>query len=481
MVPRYFKLREQPFGVTPDPRYFYASATHREALSSLLYGIESGLGFVALTAVPGMGKTTLLFDVLRRLGETSRTVFLFQSISTSDDLVRALLIDLGVTDIKGNHLVEMQAQLNQVLVAQYATGKRLVVAIDEAQNLSQPVLEAIRMLSNFETARDKLMQIILAGQPQLAETLAQPEMLQLRQRISIFSYLKPLSHTETSEYIRHRLKISGCDSPDSLFTNAAVAAIALHSQGIPRNINNICFNALSIGCALQRTKIDDEIIREVVADLEMQLPVASTKHAKLEANEEANLEKFVPTPLRSARSRTRVRLIASAGFVLVILISWLLILTFRTFTIPGLTSRGLTGTAFAIASAPAPTETRSSEQPKLGVLPAVDSRVVHAQQILPEGQITETPTPRTAAHGSASRRTRLILVQEGQSLSQICARNFGACSPQLLCEIIKLNSSITNPDHIESGQRLSLPILKPISQDKQDSSRARADVRGARG
>src|ERR1700683_3983114 len=162
MVLRHFKLREQPFGVTTDPRYLYGSATHREALSSLLYGLQSGLGFVTLIAKPGMGKTTLLFEVLRRLRDSARTVFLFQTISTPLDLFRALLIDLGVTDIPDN-LVDMQAQLNELLVSQCATGKPLVVAIDEAQNLNESVLEAVRMLSNFETGRQKLMQIILSG------------------------------------------------------------------------------------------------------------------------------------------------------------------------------------------------------------------------------------------------------------------------------------------------------------------------------
>jgi len=145
-------LREQPFGVSPDPRYLYASATHREALASLLYAVDSGLGFVTLTAKPGMGKTTLLFEVLRRVRETARTVFLFQTISTPIDLVRALLIDLGAKDTHGS-LVEMQAQLNEFLVKQSATGKRLVVVVDEAQNLDGSVLEAVRMLSNFETPR----------------------------------------------------------------------------------------------------------------------------------------------------------------------------------------------------------------------------------------------------------------------------------------------------------------------------------------
>ncbi len=268
MVLSHFKLREQPFGVTPDPRFLYSSSTHREALASLLYGLRCGLGFVALTAQPGMGKTTLLFEVLHKLPEPTKTVFLFQTVTTPAELFRAILVDLGATSIPEN-LVDMQTRLNEVLVAQSSKGRPLVVVIDEAQNLNHAVFEAVRMLSNFETSRHKLMQIILAGQPQLAEKLAMPELLQLRQRISIFAHLAPLSASDTVEYIHRRLAVAGHEGKDSLFTREALVLIARHSRGIPRNINNLCFNALSLACALKRKLIDTDIIREVVVDLEI--------------------------------------------------------------------------------------------------------------------------------------------------------------------------------------------------------------------
>jgi general secretion pathway protein A len=268
MVINHFKLREQPFGVTPDPRFLYSSSTHREALASLLYGLRCGLGFVALTAQPGMGKTTLLFEVLHKLPELTKTVFLFQTVTTPAELFRAILVDLGATSIPEN-LVDMQTRLNEVLVAQSSKGRPLIVVIDEAQNLNHAVFEAVRMLSNFETSRHKLMQIILAGQPQLAEKLAMPELLQLRQRISIFAHLAPLSASDTVEYIHRRLAVAGHEGKDSLFTREALTLIARHSRGIPRNINNLCFNALSLACALKRKLIDTDIIREVVADLEI--------------------------------------------------------------------------------------------------------------------------------------------------------------------------------------------------------------------
>jgi general secretion pathway protein A len=262
----HFNLRDQPFGVTPDPRYFFPIKTHREALAGLLFGIDSGLGFIALTAEPGMGKTTILRMALDRLGNTAKTVFLYQVITSPIELFRALLIDLGEKVLPVT-LIELQMRLNEILAKHSESGPRLVVVIDEAQNLDDSVLEAIRMLSNFETSRHKFLQVILCGQQQLADRLATPELLQLSQRISIFATLKPLTRLETADYIEHRLKVAGYENSNPLFTPEAVSLIAQYGDGIPRNINNICFNALSFGCALGRKVIDAEVVREAIADL----------------------------------------------------------------------------------------------------------------------------------------------------------------------------------------------------------------------
>ena len=182
MLLSHFNLREQPFGVTPDPRYFFPLKTHREALAGLLYGIDSGLGFTALTAAPGMGKTLLLRMVLDQLGNTTTTVFLYQIITDPTEIFRALLIDLGEKDLPGA-LIDLEMRLKEILLRHSESGRRLVIVLDEAQNLDDSVLEAMRMLSNFETSQHKLLQIILCGQRQLADRLATPGLLRLRQRI----------------------------------------------------------------------------------------------------------------------------------------------------------------------------------------------------------------------------------------------------------------------------------------------------------
>lgn len=266
MVLDYYKLRQQPFGVTADPGFLYLSPTHREALASLAYGIQSGRGFMSLLAKPGMGKTTILFRLLEQLKDTARTVYLFQTLCRPEELLRGILHDLGI-DHDGRDVVRMQAQLNEVLFTEARRGRKVIAVIDEAQNLDDAALELLRMLSNFESHGEKLMQIILAGQLQLGEKLASPQLLQLRQRMSIIARLKPFIGEETRLYIAHRLSIAGYDFKTPLFASQAEAMIAKESEGIPRNINNICFNALSLGWVLKQKTIGKQVIREAVQDL----------------------------------------------------------------------------------------------------------------------------------------------------------------------------------------------------------------------
>jgi len=266
---KFYNLREQPFGTTPNPRYLYPSVVHREVLASLLYGIESNLGFAAVVAQPGMGKTTLLFRVLSRLRNSARTAFLFETQCDSRSLLRYLLAELGVTTTNSDPVV-LHEKFKQVLYEESRIGRRVVLIIDEAQNLDAKVLETVRLLSDFETPDAKLLHIILAGQPRLAEQLARPELSQLLQRIPIMNFIRPLELEEATEYIEHRLRVAGYSGPQ-LFTIPALEGIAELSGGVPREINRICFNALSLGCALALKQIDRSLIDEVGADLDLGL------------------------------------------------------------------------------------------------------------------------------------------------------------------------------------------------------------------
>ena len=267
MFLEYYGLKEQPFGVTPDPRFLYLSPAHREALASLYYGIEAGRGFMALIAKPGMGKTTLLFQLLQRFQNTARTAFIFQTQCSSREFMRFLLAELG-SEGHEQDFVRMHDEFNKLLLQEARAGRRMIIVVDEAQNLNPSVLETIRLLSDFETPKAKLLQIILAGQPELADKLATRKLSQLRQRISLLSGLVPLSVAESGNYIQHRLRIAGY-SGVPLFSPAAMHTIAEFTEGIPRTINNFCFNALSLGCALQERVISVSVVEEVISDLDI--------------------------------------------------------------------------------------------------------------------------------------------------------------------------------------------------------------------
>jgi len=278
MLTEYYKLTLQPFGVTPDPRFLYLGTTHREAMASLLHGTRSGRGFTALIAAPGMGKTTLLFNLLHILEGDTKTVFLFQTMCGAGEFLNALLADLGIED-DGKSVTRRYAKLNEYLLRESRNGRQVVVILDEAQNLDDQVLEAVRMLSNFETATNKLLHVVLSGQPQLAAKLSSGSLTQMRQRISIVARLAPLNAQETRDYIEHRLKVAGHASGNTLFTDSAYAMIAEHAQGIPRNISNLCFNAMSLGCALKRSIVDESMVQEVIKDLDLStINVASRKN-----------------------------------------------------------------------------------------------------------------------------------------------------------------------------------------------------------
>ncbi|MGB8535004.1 MAG: AAA family ATPase [Acidobacteriaceae bacterium] len=435
MVLDYFKLREQPFGVTPDARYLFLSSTHREALASLLYGVDEGCGFLALIASPGLGKTTLLFHALHQLREKALTVFLFQTVCTSIDLLRALLAALGVQDIQGS-LIQLQSRLKEVLVAQARLGKRVVVVIDEAQNLDDSVLELIRMLSNFETPREKLIQIILSGQLELAEKIASPDLEQLRQRVSIFSELTPFSREDTQLYIDHRLQVAGYTFAGPMFTRDAVALIADASHGIPRNINNLCFNALSLACALQRKPIDSEIIRAVIADHDLG---RFRKRTSLAPHSGASERRAVPAfrAGKIASSRSRVSIRASMQKFALALAA---ILAMSGVLVAGRWWLGNKAAMHAQSELRLVAPTPSDSSPP--VPPAVSN----------------LPSPAAGESSPAAQHASTVSVKPGETLFEICVASFGRCSPELLQEIRRLNPQMNNLDHIEPGQTIQLPL-----------------------
>ena len=276
MFLQYYGLREQPFGFTPNPRFLFPSDSCREAHASLLYAISNNVGFSTLIADPGMGKTTLLFCVLEKLRDTARTAFVFTTQDSFRDLLRYINLEFDLPDC-GDDPVRFQQQFKEFLVTEARRERPVILLLDEAQNLNDASLEAIRLLSDFETPGKKLLHILLAGQPQFAERLGQSGMSQLFQRVATVSRLAKLTHAETAAYVEHHLRTAGYRG-DQLFTSDALAWIAEKSCGIPRQINRLCFNGLSIGCGLQKHYVDVDILMEVERDLDLHPVADSEKH-----------------------------------------------------------------------------------------------------------------------------------------------------------------------------------------------------------
>jgi putative secretion ATPase (PEP-CTERM system associated) len=266
MYERFYRLRERPFALTPDPDYLYPSRVHKEGLSYLRYGIESHAGFVVITGAIGSGKTTLLQTMLRSLDGRTTVARVMNTLLDPRELIEAAMIDVGL-EPNGQSKPAMLKAFGEFLVNERAAGRLVLLVIDEAQNLSLPALEEIRMLSNLETEKSKLLQIILIGQPDLRDKLDRPELEQLRQRITVSYHLEALDADETAHYINHRLARASIGAPLE-FPRDVTERIHLRSSGVPRLINVIADATLVFGYGEERSEIDAALISEVIADLD---------------------------------------------------------------------------------------------------------------------------------------------------------------------------------------------------------------------
>src|SRR5213083_2327904 len=266
MYERFYRLRERPFALTPDPDYLYPSRGHQEALSYLRYGIETHAGFVVVTGAIGSGKTTVLQTLFRGLDTHTTVARVMNTLLDPRELLESAMIDVGL-DATGKSKPQMLKEFGEFLVRERSAGRSVLLAIDEAQNLTLPSLEEIRMLSNLETEKSKLVQIILIGQPDLRDKLDRPELEQLRQRITVSYHLQPLDADETANYINHRLRRAALGAPME-FPREATDLIHLRSRGVPRVINVICDAALVFGYAEERRIINRAVVSDVLSELE---------------------------------------------------------------------------------------------------------------------------------------------------------------------------------------------------------------------
>lgn len=263
MYERYFGFKEKPFALTPDPAFLYPSRQHAMAMTMLEYGLDSQAAFTLLTGDIGSGKTTLIRRLLRQIGERVAVGLVSNTHARFKSIHGWALSALGIVPADDSDIAQYEA-LTDFFVRQYARGRRTLLVLDEAQNLSADVLEELRLLSNVNSEKDLVLQILLVGQPELRRTLSQPELHQLAQRISVDFHLKPLGRAETYAYIRHRLEVAGGDA--RLFDPEALEFIFARTRGVPRLINQLADYALVYAYADKRKTIDFDLLVQVLKD-----------------------------------------------------------------------------------------------------------------------------------------------------------------------------------------------------------------------
>jgi general secretion pathway protein A len=272
MYLQHYGLKEYPFSLTPDPRFIFKTESHLEVLATVKYGVDQNKGLIVVTGEVGCGKTTILRAALSTFGAGVHAVYIFNPFLTAAEFFEQLAVEMGLEVPRSASKPELLSAMGRFLAERHSEGLRTVLVIDEAHGLPIPLLEEIRLLMNFETNSEKLLQVVLCGQPELTDTLNQPQLRQLKQRVSLRCGIKPLSVFEINKYIRFRLKQAGAENV-AIFDAPAVKLIGQVSQGIPRVINNICDNAMLYGFAANSSAIGRDFIEEVIRALDLAAPI----------------------------------------------------------------------------------------------------------------------------------------------------------------------------------------------------------------
>ncbi len=451
MYRAFFGFREKPFNLTPDPKFLYLNASYREALAALHYGVVERKGFVSLIGEAGTGKTTLLRRLLSEIPRDTRSVLVINPAIGFEEMLRFILTDLGRPPASGATKLDMLEALNAELLDSLARGGNVVVLIDEAQDLTIPVLEELRLLSNLETAKEKILQLVLAGQPEFDALLARPEIRQLRQRISVSARLRPLARSEVQAYVAARITAAGGDVR-GLFTRGALFRLWWFSGGVPRLVNAACDNALVTAYARGKRTIGWREIGEAMRDLRRQVS-------------------WAPSRWRGLRTIVAAALVGAA----IVLGAMALLRARWPELLPGpvvVPTAAATPTALAPASptatttaSPSPVETEAVAVPVAG---AASPELAASPEASPAGEIgtaapslTELPTPSSEPtpepRGTGLANQITIRVTDGDTLTDLAVHYYGSASPRVLATIRAANPWLDDPDLLWSGKLLTLP------------------------
>ncbi len=485
MYCKFFGFSEKPFDVTPDPKFLYLSPGHRETLATLIYGINERRGFITIVGEVGTGKTMLLNTVLGRLDEKTRVANIFHSDTTFDQMLTMTLVDLELTKPEERlHKTEALLRLREFAIQQLSRGGNVVLLVDEAQNFDCSELESLRLLSNLESRKYKLIQIVLSGQPELDVKLSQPELRQLTQRISLKRYIMPLSEEETYEYIRHRLSMADYKGR-ALFSRQARKVIWEYSGGVPRKINILCDNAFLIAYAVGQKRIEANVIQEAIKDLSWS-PFSGSREDRAETPVQ-------PTP-RSRGKTSYLRFATGASLALVacfiFLVGFLLGMPQLKLQERGLLPVWTSIRAKTLIQQADPEGSRDPDGQPVSHEQSVITQEVALATLLEEpesghGMVREPPgghrplgelavienqgqeaslVPSSRETGeSLTRQPRGVVVKRGDNLFRIVLQAHGRYDKSILSTVLRENPEIQSPDRIMVGQVIKLPlgILKP--------------------
>ena len=429
MYEKFYNLTREPFHITPDPQFLYLSESHKQALASMVYGIEKRKGFVAITGGVGVGKTTIVRAYLEKATAADlKVIYVFHANVTFKDLLKTIYRELEL-DLATDDLLEMVNGLHLALIELYRQGKIVVLIIDEAQNMPIESLENMRMLSNLETPTEKLIQVVLVGQTELDDLLERHELRQLKQRIAIRAHIAPLNARDSHAYIEHRLSVAGLDNT-SIFEKRALDIIIKEADGIPRKLNVLCDNALITGFGYEKNPVTANIAREVAADF-------------------ASPQKRQPH-LR----RWQLAALLVIGLVLALLIA-LFLSPYRNSVMEtlGIESLSHTGKPEPVRAqvSPAPVEKPQGISSITAAAPV--QRLSSANQKAPMGSNSDMAT-----------KYKTRVVKEGQTLSSLIREVYGinpkaAADASLIQLVIQANPTITDSDLIIAGSVIRFPDL----------------------
>lgn len=418
MYANFYNLKKEPFHITPDPEFLFLSPSHKEALGSIIYGIGHKKGFVLITGEVGVGKTTIVRSYLENIDRSKlKIIYIFNSDVSFEGLLRTIFRELGIIDLTDD-VFELVNQLHYVLIEEYKKGITVVLIIDEAQNMPVETLENIRMLSNLETSKDKLIQIVFSGQPEFEQKLEQKELRQLKQRIAVKATIRPLTAAESRDYILHRLKKASAGN-SALFTDGALRRIIREAHGIPRRINILCENAFITALGYKQSRITSGIVKEVISDFS---------------------EKKRGWVLKTA--------LASLALILAILSSYFMYIQNK--------------------------DQAGSEASKSPVLPAV-ARKTGDMTAKPAVSMPKEPSaegssipaePSGISHEPLETASSPVIrvVKAGDTLSRLVAEVYGVSNKELLTFVKESNSSINDADRILVGDQILFPARKTGSR-----------------